>query len=85
MTIENPYGLAAELARPVARGLLDHGDAYRALLVAALQRERATPYGAPDTFRGLKHLYRLHLERERTAMAVAAMKRRWAERESRHG
>lgn len=85
MTIENPYGLPAELARPVARGLLDEGHAVCAMLVAALRRERVTPFGAADTYRGLRHLYRLHLERERMAMAVAAMKQRWAERENRHG
>lgn len=85
MTIENPYGLPAELAKPVARGRLDEGHAYCALLVAALQRERVTPYGAADTYRGLRHLYRLHLERERTTLAVKAMHKRWAERENRHG
>lgn len=85
MTTENPYGLPAELAKPVARGLLGEGEAVCALLVAALQRERVTPFGAADTYRGLRHLYRLHLERERMAMAIGAMKQRWAARENRHG
>ena len=85
MTIENPYGLPAELAKPVARGLLGEGQAVCALLVAALQCERVTPFGAADTYRGLRHLYRLHLERERMALAISAMRRHWAERENRHG
>jgi hypothetical protein len=83
MTQENPYGLPAELAKPVARGLLDHGSAILALAVAAIDRERLTPYPAPATFRGLKHLYQLHLEQERMRRAIADMRARWAEK--RHG
>lgn len=78
MTPENPYGLPAELARPVARGLLHPGCAIVALAVAAVQRERVTPYKAPDTFRGLKHLYRMHLSRELMARALDEG-RRWRE------
>lgn len=82
VTLENPYGLPAELAKPVARGLLAPGCALAALAVAAVQRERVTPYKAPDTFRGLKHLYRLQLDRELMARAIDEG-RRW--REHRHG
>lgn len=82
MTAENPYGLPAELARPVARGLLHPGRAVLALAFAAVDREKVTPYKARDTFRGLKHLYSLYLERERVRLADAAH-RRWLE--SRHG
>lgn len=86
MTVENPYGLPAELARPVARGQLSHGCAIVALAVAAVQRERVTPYQAPDTFRGLKHLYRMHLGRELMARAIDDMRRqRDMGREARHG
>lgn len=83
MTIENPYGLPAELARPVARGLLGEGHAISALLIAALQRERVTPFGAADTYRGLRHLYRLHLERERMTRAIADQHARWEARHAR--
>lgn len=86
MSLQNPYGLPAELARPVARGLLHPGCAIVALAVAAVQRERVTPYRAPDTFRGLKHLYRMHLNRELMARAIDDMRRqRDMGRENRHG
>ena len=82
MTIENPYPLAAELARPVARGWLDYGDGILVLADAALQRAGVTGYTAKDTFRGLKHIYGQHLARERMALAIERH-RQWLE--TRHG
>lgn len=80
MSTKNPYGLAVELARPVAAGLLDHGSAIAALIAAAVQRERVTPYRAPETFRGLKHLYRQQLQRELMRHAIERMRQRWEAR-----
>lgn len=75
----NPYDLAAELARPVARGYLSLSHAHAALLAAALAQQRlGSPYDAHDVYRGLQHVLGLHLERleRRRAVAEMRMKRR---------
>jgi len=76
----NPYPLAKELARPVARGYLTLTEAHAELLLAACQAVRA---GYPDQdaagiWRLQRHVLGLHLEAEerRRDLAEARMKRR---------
>ena len=79
---DNPYPLAFQLARPVAKGWLDGGDAIATLIVAALRHERLTSRPAPGTFHLLRHLFVQRLEREQSRLAVEAMYQR---RERRYG
>ena len=76
----NPYPLAKELARPVARGYLTLTEAHAELLLAACQAVRS---GYPITdvpfiWRLQRHVLGLHLEAEerRRDMAEARVKRR---------
>lgn len=61
---DDPYALAAELARPVAHGYLSVVDAVRALVISSEQ---------PDVFRLQQHILGLHLHRLRTRRAVTAL------------
>ena len=71
----NPYVLAAELARPVARGWLPLGHAHAALLATALANRRSgSPYDPFHVFKGLRHILDLHLEAEERRRAVAEMR-----------
>ena len=76
----NPYPLAKELARPVARGYLTLTEAHAELLLAACQAVRR---GYPDhdvagIWRLQRHVLGLHLEAEerRRDLAEAQVKRR---------
>jgi hypothetical protein len=69
------YALAAELARPVARGHLTLTDADAELLLTAFGLHRnGSPYDPLDVFSGLQHILRLHLERLEVARDLAAMR-----------
>ena len=60
------YALAAELAKPVARGHMPLSHAYAALLATTVRAERRGELGtykAPDVFRLQKHILGLHLDR----------------------
>ena len=76
----NPYRLAAELARPVARGHLTRTQADATLLASTLQakREGRLPYDVKDVFGGLRHILTLNLENEerRRAMTEHRIQRR---------
>jgi len=76
----NPYRLAAELARPVARGYLTRTEADAALLAGTLRakREGRLPYDVRDVFGGLRHILTLNLENEerRRAMTEHRIQRR---------
>ena len=76
----NPYPLAAELARPVARGWLTLTDAHIALLLAACQavRNGYQDQDAAGIWRLQRHVLGLHLEAEerRRDLAEARVKRR---------
>lgn len=77
---DNLYPLAAELARPVARGYLTRTQADATLLASTLQakREGRLPYDVKDVFGGLRHILTLNLEREerRRDMAAYRIRRR---------
>lgn len=69
----NPYPLAAELARPVARGHLTRTEADAALLAATLKAKRdGMTYDVRDVYRGLRHILSLHLEAEQRRRDLAA-------------
>lgn len=62
----NPYDLARELARPVARGYLGRGEAYATMLAGTVRADRQgklAPYKAGDVFAHQAHIFRERLER----------------------
>ena len=68
------YALAAELAKPVARGYLTLTKAHTALLATTVRAERLGelgPYAATDVFRLQKHILGLHLDQLIAKRAVA--------------
>ena len=73
----NPYDLARELARPVARGYLDRREAYATMLVrtvAADRQGKLAPYRAGDVFAHQTHVFRQHLERLEIQRAVTELR-----------
>lgn len=80
------YDVIPGLARAVARGWLSLTEAHVRLMVDASEAERAGHVSdTAANFRFRKHLLGERLRRERMAMAIVTMKRRWAEREASHG
>jgi hypothetical protein len=68
------YAIAAELARPVARGYLTLTAAHTALLAGTVRAERLgklAPYKAADVYRLQQHILGLHLDRLMAKRAVA--------------
>jgi hypothetical protein len=75
------YALAAELARPVARGYLTLTEAHTAMLTGTVAAERLGKLGrykATDVYHLQQHILGLHLARLETkrAMTEAQIKRR---------
>lgn len=59
------YGIARQLARPVARGYTTKAHAVAALLVAASRaRDKLGPCQVPDIFRGMQDTFNASLARE---------------------
>ena len=73
----NPYALAAELARPVARGYLTRTDALSEMLTSTLALARRNEIAGTeptDVFRLQRHLFFQHLGRLEANRAIAEMR-----------
>jgi hypothetical protein len=71
------YGLAQELGKPVARGLLPLEQAFAACIVATVEAERAGEtegYRSADIVSLQRHLVVIHAERETQRRDLAAHK-----------